>query len=77
MAGPADGGRRGRKRLAVGTGQREARVALAEWIVHGDPGVDLAEMSLSRFRGLTWDAEEIRRGARRVYETYYDLPAPA
>ena len=25
--------------------------ALAEWIVHGNPGLDLSEMSLSRFGG--------------------------
>jgi glycine/D-amino acid oxidase-like deaminating enzyme len=48
--------------------------ALAEWIVHGDPGIDLSEMSLSRFAGQTWTVQETRSGARRVYSTYYDLP---
>jgi sarcosine dehydrogenase len=49
--------------------------ALAEWIVHGDPGVDLSEMSLSRFGGRTDSTDAIRRGAVQVYSTYYDLPA--
>jgi 4-methylaminobutanoate oxidase (formaldehyde-forming) len=49
--------------------------ALAEWIVHGDPGIDLADMSMSRFAGQMLSAEEIRSGARRVYGTYYDLPS--
>jgi 4-methylaminobutanoate oxidase (formaldehyde-forming) len=48
---------------------------LAEWIVHGDPSLDLAEMALSRFRGRTYSGDEIRRGAMHVYSTYYDLPA--
>jgi glycine/D-amino acid oxidase-like deaminating enzyme len=50
--------------------------ALAEWIVHGDPGLDLAELTLKRFGGREFDTEEIRRGALRVYRSYYDLPAP-
>jgi 4-methylaminobutanoate oxidase (formaldehyde-forming) len=49
--------------------------ALAEWIVHGEPGFDLAHMSLSRFAGQMFNVEETRSGARRVYGTYYDLPA--
>jgi 4-methylaminobutanoate oxidase (formaldehyde-forming) len=48
--------------------------ALAEWIVHGDPGVDLSEMSLSRFGGRSYSTGAIRRGAVQVYSTYYDFP---
>jgi 4-methylaminobutanoate oxidase (formaldehyde-forming) len=48
---------------------------LAEWIVHGDPGLDLAAMELRRFQGRTLTLEAIREGARRVYGTYYDIPA--
>jgi glycine/D-amino acid oxidase-like deaminating enzyme len=55
---------------AGGVGQ-----ALAEWIVHGDPGVDLSEMSLSRFGSRSYSTDAIRRGAVQVYSTYYDLPA--
>jgi 4-methylaminobutanoate oxidase (formaldehyde-forming) len=51
--------------------------ALAEWIVHGDPGMDLADMSLSRFGDREFAPQDVRDGARRVYSTYYDLPASA
>jgi 4-methylaminobutanoate oxidase (formaldehyde-forming) len=51
--------------------------ALAEWIVNGEPSVDLSEMSLSRFGGKPWDGEAIRAGAKRVYSTYYDLAPEA
>jgi 4-methylaminobutanoate oxidase (formaldehyde-forming) len=46
---------------------------MAEWIAHGDPGLDLSAMALSRFVGRAPDAEEIRRRARAVYATYYDI----
>ena len=55
---------------AGGVGQ-----ALAQWIVHGDPGLDLSEMSLNRFGAWRFSDDEICAGARRVYATYYDLPA--
>jgi 4-methylaminobutanoate oxidase (formaldehyde-forming) len=48
---------------------------MAEWIVHGDPGLDLAAMELTRFQGQMLTLEAIREGARRVYGTYYDIPA--
>ncbi len=46
---------------------------MAEWIVHGNPGLDLSAMALSRFVRRVPDAEEIRRRARAVYATYYDI----
>jgi 4-methylaminobutanoate oxidase (formaldehyde-forming) len=47
---------------------------VAEWIVNGDPGLDVAHMALGRFGGQAPDAEAVRRGACAVYSTYYDLP---
>jgi 4-methylaminobutanoate oxidase (formaldehyde-forming) len=47
---------------------------LAEWIVNGDPGLDLSAMALSRFGGRPPNREAVREGACRVYGTYYDLP---
>lgn len=48
--------------------------ALADWIVDGDPGLDLSEMALARFAGRTLDRAAIQEGACRIYRTYYDLP---
>ena len=47
--------------------------ALAEWIVSGDPGLDVAAMSPSRFGPTVPDKLAIQRGAAHVYSTYYDL----
>jgi glycine/D-amino acid oxidase-like deaminating enzyme len=46
---------------------------MAEWIVNGDPGLDLSAMALGRFRGQPLDLETIERRACRVYATYYDI----
>jgi 4-methylaminobutanoate oxidase (formaldehyde-forming) len=48
---------------------------VAEWIVHGDPGVDTAAMDLRRFRGRRLDKAAIQAEACRVYDTYYDIKA--
>jgi 4-methylaminobutanoate oxidase (formaldehyde-forming) len=50
--------------------------ALAEWIVHGDPGADLSAMALERFRGKGFEKPALRAGACAVYSTYYDLARP-
>jgi glycine/D-amino acid oxidase-like deaminating enzyme len=49
---------------------------MAEWIVHGDAGMDLQSMALSRFGGQPMDKATIQRMACKIYSTYYDL-APA
>jgi len=46
---------------------------MAEWIVNGDPGLDVAHMALSRFGEHPPDMQAIQRGACQVYGTYYDL----
>jgi 4-methylaminobutanoate oxidase (formaldehyde-forming) len=53
---------------AGGVGQ-----ALAGWIVHGDPGLDLAAMSPARFGAEPLSKAAIWRGASQIYSTYYDL----
>jgi sarcosine dehydrogenase len=49
---------------------------MAQWIVSGDPGLDLKAMSLSRFQGNPWDKASIQAGASRIYSTYYDIAHP-
>jgi glycine/D-amino acid oxidase-like deaminating enzyme len=49
---------------------------IAEWIVHGDPGLDLSAMALARFAGKRLDKAAIQAGAARVYSTYYDIAQP-
>jgi glycine/D-amino acid oxidase-like deaminating enzyme len=46
---------------------------MAEWIVHGDPGLDLSNMSLTRFAGQSWSKQAIQEAASKVYGTYYDI----
>jgi 4-methylaminobutanoate oxidase (formaldehyde-forming) len=46
---------------------------LAEWIVNGDPGLDVAHMTPARFGDRPPDATRIKEGAARVYGTYYDI----
>jgi 4-methylaminobutanoate oxidase (formaldehyde-forming) len=48
---------------------------LAEWIVNGDPGVDLAVTALDRFGDRPLDKPAIQQAACKVYRTYYDIPA--
>ncbi|MFM9959768.1 MAG: FAD-dependent oxidoreductase [Planctomycetaceae bacterium] len=47
--------------------------ALAEWIVVGQPSVDLSATALERFGPQAADPTFINQGASRVYGTYYDL----
>jgi 4-methylaminobutanoate oxidase (formaldehyde-forming) len=46
---------------------------IAEWIVNGDPGLDVQHMSLARFGDTPPDRQAIQAGASQVYSTYYDL----
>src|SRR5207244_13171692 len=43
---------------------------MADWIIHGDPGMDLSEMALGRFAGREMSRESIRRAAEKIYATY-------
>ena len=47
--------------------------ALAEWIVAGQPSLDLSATALDRFGTQAADPRFIDQGACRVYGTYYDL----
>jgi 4-methylaminobutanoate oxidase (formaldehyde-forming) len=47
---------------------------LAEWIVNGDPGLDLSAMALDRFGPQSLTRQAIQQAACRIYGTYYDLP---
>jgi glycine/D-amino acid oxidase-like deaminating enzyme len=45
--------------------------ALAEWIVTGDPGLDLSRMELRRFGGQPMEPEELTRRVHQIYHDYY------
>jgi glycine/D-amino acid oxidase-like deaminating enzyme len=47
---------------------------LAEWIVNGDPGLDLSATALNRFGSQPLEKQAIQQAACKVYSTYYDLP---
>jgi sarcosine dehydrogenase len=46
---------------------------MAEWIVHGDPGMDMKSMEIARFGGKLLDKGTIQQRACQVYGTYYDI----
>jgi 4-methylaminobutanoate oxidase (formaldehyde-forming) len=46
---------------------------IAEWMVAGDPGLDMSAMALARFGGKTIDKATIQKMASKVYGTYYDI----
>ncbi len=46
---------------------------MAEWIVNGDPGLDVSHMSLARFGPHPPDAQLIKQAACKIYSTYYDI----
>lgn len=45
--------------------------ALAAWIVDGRPPIDLAPLSIARFRAGTWPEEQLRRDAAWQYRHFY------
>jgi len=45
--------------------------ALAAWIVDGKPPVDLGLMSVARFKGETWNEEQLRQDAAWQYRHFY------
>jgi len=56
-----------------------AGFAMANWIVDGDPGMDLTGFELSRFRGRHYNLEDLCDAAIRSYGAYYalsDLESP-
>jgi glycine cleavage system aminomethyltransferase T/glycine/D-amino acid oxidase-like deaminating enzyme len=50
--------------------------ALAEWILEGEPSLDLWEMDIRRFGGHHRAPRYTLGRAREVYETYYDIKYP-
>lgn len=50
-----------------------AGFAMANWIVDGDPGMDLSGFELSRFQGRHYDREDLCNAAIRSYGAYYAL----
>lgn len=50
---------------------------IADWIVDGQPALDLSEMAPDRFGPQGGDPSFIEQGAVTVYSTYYDLRQPA
>lgn len=48
---------------------------LAEWIIAGQPCIDLTHLSPDRFGPQAADSGYVEQAARRVYGTYYDLRA--
>jgi glycine/D-amino acid oxidase-like deaminating enzyme len=48
-------------------------MVMAQWLVHGDPGLDLAAMALRRFAGRSFTKQSIQDAACKIYGTYYDL----
>lgn len=49
---------------------------LAEWIVDGEPGLNVSHMHPDRFGPRANDLRFVERGALDVYRTYYDLREP-
>jgi glycine cleavage system aminomethyltransferase T len=50
--------------------------AMAEWIVGGEPAMDLWEMDIRRFGAHYRSAPYTLKRTREVYETYYDIKYP-
>lgn len=48
---------------------------LTNWVVEGDPGEDLADLSFERFGGRAFDPEWIRRKSEEFYGNYYSIGA--
>lgn len=50
---------------------------IAEWIVDGEPGLDLWHMDVRRFGAYTASRRYIATRVNEVYSTYYDISYPA
>jgi glycine cleavage system aminomethyltransferase T/glycine/D-amino acid oxidase-like deaminating enzyme len=49
---------------------------LAEWIVEGEPGLDLWHMDIRRFGAYTSSQRYISTRTHEIYSTYYDISYP-
>ncbi len=49
---------------------------IAEWIIDGEPGLDLWHMDIRRFGAYTASRRYIATRVREVYSTYYDVSYP-
>lgn len=56
--------------LSPGIGQ-----ALAEWVVHGAPSIDLTSCAPARFKARAFDAEQLRAAGVWQYAHYYEPAA--
>jgi glycine/D-amino acid oxidase-like deaminating enzyme len=45
--------------------------AIAEWVVDGEPALDLSEISPARFAGRDFDEADLRERCRHAYATHY------
>ncbi len=50
---------------------------IAEWLVAGEPGLDLWHMDMRRFGAYTASRRYIATRTREIYSTYYDIFYPA
>jgi glycine cleavage system T protein len=50
---------------------------MAEWIVEGEPSLDLWHMDIRRFGAYTASRRYISTRTREIYSTYYDISYPA
>jgi hypothetical protein len=56
--------------------ERSSRVVMADWLLDGDPGMDLWEMDVRRFGAHYRSPTYTLKRTREVYETYYDVKYP-
>lgn len=49
---------------------------LANWIVQGDPGLDVWQMDIGRFGSHTASRSYLSRRVHEIYRTYYDISYP-
>src|SRR5579859_1555474 len=50
---------------------------IAEWIIDGEPGLDLWHMDIRRFGAYTASRRYIATRVNEIYSTYYDISYPA
>jgi glycine/D-amino acid oxidase-like deaminating enzyme len=46
---------------------------IAEWIVSGDPGLDLSHMDIRRFGSDVSGSDDVAKRVHKIYSTYYDI----
>ena len=50
--------------------------AVAEWVIHGEPGIDLRECDIRRFHEYTQSSNFVRARASQQYKEVYDIIHP-